>query len=70
METVYGWERNYANQKRKNNLKKTIKSIGNLFKLKREKKIKDRIIRDTSTLFEQEDDYYKLIRMGNFWNNN
>ena len=70
METVYGWERNYANQKHKNNLKKTIKSIGNLFKLKREKKIKDRIIRDTSTLFEQEYDYYKLIRMGNFWNNN
>ena len=48
-----------------------IKSIRNLLILKKEnKEIKDRIIRDIRTLFEQEDDYYKLIRVGNFWNNN
>ena len=48
-----------------------IKSIRNLFILKKEEKeIKDRIIRDITTLFEQEDDYYKPIRVGNAWNNN
>ena len=30
--------------------------------------IKDKIIKDIRTLFKQED-YYKLIRVGNFWNN-
>ena len=29
----------------------------------------DRIIRDIETLFEQ-DDYYKPIKVGNFWNGN
>ena len=50
-----------------------IKSIRNLFKLKKENEaIKDRIIRDIRTLFEQEEenDYYKPIRVGNFWNKN
>ena len=48
-----------------------IKSISNLFKLKKEyESIKDRIITDIRTLFKQEDDYYKPIRVGNFWNNN
>ena len=48
-----------------------IKSIRNLFKLKKENEaIKDRIIRDITTHFKQEDDYYKLTRVGNFWNNN
>ena len=47
------------------------KSIRNLFKLKKENKaIKDRITRDTQKLFEQEEKYYKQIRVGNFWNNN
>ena len=32
--------------------------------------IKDRIIRDIRTLFKQEDDDYKPIRVNNFWNNN
>ena len=32
--------------------------------------MKDRIIRDIRSLFEQEDDYYKPIRVGNFRNNN
>ena len=46
-----------------------IKSIGNLFKLRKENEtIKDRIIRDIRTLFKQEDDYYKPIRVHNFWN--
>ena len=48
-----------------------IKSIRNLFKLKKESEaIKDRIFRDIRTFFKQEDDYYKPIRVGNFWNNN
>ena len=48
-----------------------IDSIRNLFKLKKEKEeIKDRTIRDIRILFEQEDDYYKPIKTGNFWNNN
>ena len=48
-----------------------FKSIRNLFKLnKQNKAIKD-IIRDIKTLFEQqEEDYYKLVRVGNFWNYN
>ena len=29
-----------------------------------------KIIRDIKTLFEQEDDYYKPTRVGNFCNNN
>ena len=28
------------------------------------------MIRYIKTLFEQEDDYYEPIRVGNFWNNN
>ena len=49
-----------------------IKSIRYLFKLKKENEaIKDRVIRDIRALFEQEEkDYYKPIREGNFWNNN
>ena len=37
-----------------------------------ERLIKDRTIRDTRALFEQEEDYYKLKpkRINNFWNNN
>ena len=50
-----------------------IKSIRNIFKLKKENEaIKDRTIRDIRTLFEQQEEkhYYKPIRVGNFWNNN
>ena len=48
-----------------------IKNVRNLFKLKRENEaIKDRKVRDIKTLFkQQEEDYYKLVRVGNFWNN-
>ena len=43
----------------------------NLFTLKKEnKEIKHIIIRYIRTLFEQEYNYYKLIRVGNFWNIN
>ena len=38
---------------------------------KENKAIKDGIIKDIETLFEQEEeDYYKPVRFGNFWNNN
>ena len=48
-----------------------IKIIRNLFKLKKENEaIKDRIIRDIKTLFKQEEDYYKPVRVSNLWNNN
>ena len=47
-----------------------IKNIRNFFKLEKENEtIKDRIIRDIRILFEQEDDYYKPIGVGNFLNN-
>ena len=48
-----------------------IKSIRNLFLLKKEnKEVKCRTTRDIWTLFEQEDEYYKPKRGGNFENNN
>ena len=59
--------------KRKTKSKKNIiKSIRNLFKLKKENEvIKGSTIRDVRTLSEQqEDNYYKPIKVGNFWNNN
>ena len=43
----------------------------NLKKPKKENEaLKDRIRRDIRTLFKQVENYYKLIRLGNFWNNN
>ena len=48
-----------------------IKSIRNLFKLKKENEAtNNRIIRDIRTLFKQENIYYKPTRIGNFWKNN
>ena len=35
-----------------------------------ERLIKDRSIRDTRTLFEQQEDYYEPERVNNIWNNN
>ena len=32
--------------------------------------MKDRIIKDIRTLFEQQDDYYEPKRLSNFWNSN
>ena len=37
---------------------------------KERKAIIDRIIRDKRNLFEYEEDYYKPVRIGNFWSNN
>ena len=62
IKTVYGGGRKQAE-------KDIIKSIKNHFKLKNYA-IKDRIIRVIKALFQQENDYYKPIRVGNFWNNN
>ena len=39
-------------------------------KRKNERLMKDKTIRDTKTLFEQEEDYYKPKRVRSFWNNN
>ena len=47
-----------------------VKSIINLFKLKKIEVIKDRIIRYIRTLYKQEDNYYKPARVGNFLSNN
>ena len=55
--------------------------FGHILKQKKKKKIEKknqneriinhRIIRDIRTLFKQEEeDYYKSKRVGNFWNNN
>ena len=58
---------------KRNNQKKAIQSIRNLFKIKNENKaIQCRIIRDIRTLFEQQEeiDFYKRIRAGNFPNKN
>ena len=50
----------------------TIKDITNIFRLEKETKaIKDRIIRDIKRLFEHEEqNYYKWVRVNNFWSNN
>ena len=64
VKTVYGGGKKQSEEN-------IIKSIRNHFKLKKENEaIKDRTIRDIRTLFKQEDDYYKPITVGNFWNNN
>ena len=50
-----------------------IKDIRNLFRLGKETKaIKDRILRDIQNRFEheEEENYYKPIRVSNFWSNN
>ena len=49
-----------------------IEDIRNLFSLEKEtNSIKDRIIRDITNLFgHEEEDFYKPIRVNNFWNNN
>ena len=45
-----------------------IKNIINIFKLRKENTtLKDRMIRDINTLLEQQEEYYyKLVRVGNF----
>ena len=49
-----------------------IKDIRNIFRLKKTKSIKDRILRDINNLFEhneEEENYYKPVRVSNFWSN-
>ena len=50
-----------------------IKDIRSLFRLKKENEaIKDRVIRDIKKIFEheEEENYYKIVGVGNFWSNN
>ena len=49
----------------------TIKNIRKLFRLKKENEaIKNRVIRDIRNFFEhEEEDYFKPVRVGNFWSN-
>ena len=50
-----------------------IKDVRNLFKLKNKNKaIQERIITYIRNLFEheEEENYYKPVRLGNFWDNN
>ena len=49
-----------------------IKDTRNVFRIEKEAKaIKDRILRDIKNLFEhEEENYYKLVRVTNFWSNN
>ena len=56
-------------KKREGNI---IKDVRNLKKKKKQNKaIKNRIISDIRNLFEhEEEDYYKPVRVDNFWSNN
>ena len=48
-----------------------VKDKINLFTLKNENNaVKNRIIRDIRSLFENEEEYYKPVRVGNLWSNN
>ena len=49
-----------------------IKDIRNLFKREKETKaIKNRILRDIKNIFEhEEENYYKSVRVNNFWSKN
>ena len=64
------WWKETKEIKNKKNLKATLE-IRNLFRLKKENEaIKGRIFRDVKNLFEQEEDYYKPVRVVNFHSNN
>ena len=60
------------NLKKKETNDATFKDIRNLFRLKKQNKtIKDRIIRGIRNLSEyEEEDYYKPVRVDNFWSKN
>ena len=53
----------YQSEKKLRRLKKQLE--GKIFRV-----IEDRIIIDIKNLFEQEEDYYKPIRVGDFYSNN
>ena len=61
VKTVYGGGKKHNKLKiQKQSDENIIKSIKNIFKLKKENEtIKNRIIRDIGNLFKQEDDFYK-----------
>ena len=69
---MYGRGKKPSKPKRQNQSEENIiKSIRNLFKLKKlNAAVKDRIIRDIRTIFEQEYDCYKPIKILYFANNN
>ena len=47
-----------------------VKNIRSFFRLKKENKaIENRIIRDITDIIEKED-YYKPVKIGNFWSKN
>ena len=61
--------------KKTNNKKQSednkIENIRNLFRLAKKEAIKDRIIRDVKNLYNPEkDNYYKPVRVNNFYSNN
>ena len=61
--------------KKTNNKKQSednkIENIRNLFRLAKKEAIKDRIIRDVKNLYKPEkDNYYKPVRVNNFYSNN
>ena len=71
-QTLYGRRQKLSEPKAQKQFEENIiKSIRNIFVLKKEnREIKDIIIRDIRTLFEQEDVYYKPKKASSFWNNN
>ena len=55
----------------KNKEENIIKYVKNLFRLKQNKAIKYRILRNIRNIFEHEqEDHYKSVRGGNFWSSN
>ena len=51
---------------------RTLRDIRNVFRLEKNKAIKDMILRDKRNLFEneEEENYYKPVRVTIFWSNN
>ena len=65
--------RNYFRLKKEQNYS-AVKDIRNLFRLKKEiKGTKDKVLRNIQNIFEygkEEENYYKPVRVNNFWSNN
>ena len=68
---VYGGGKNPRKPKlRKQSEDNIIKNVTYLFRLKKENEaIKDRRIKQIRDLFDQEVNYYKLVRVGSFYSN-
>ena len=64
--------RNLFRLKKENKGIKDRRGIRNVFRLEKNKAIQDRILRDLRNLFEneEEENYYKLVRVSNVWSNN